>query len=129
MPAWSPSEVELLVNRMRARLRAKGTVAFGKQTGLLIFAALELYVERARQAKDPSNFVVEEVGKNGSNCERLLVCDNLMVALAAFPAAVALRPGRHVVLRQGARVIKDTNRPEPETQKEPRLARGSEPGL
>ncbi|KAF0137534.1 MAG: hypothetical protein FD152_392 [Xanthobacteraceae bacterium] len=42
--------------------------------------------------------------------ETLAIVTNVGVAIAAFDAAVRERPGRHVTLRHGARVIRATGR-------------------
>ena len=54
-------------------------------------------------------FKVEAWSKKGQNIDRLIAtATNLLVARAAYEAAVQLYPGQNITLRQGARVIAET---------------------
>ena len=54
-------------------------------------------------------FKVEAWSKKGQNIERLIAtATNVLVARAAYEAAVQIYPGQNITLRQGARVIAET---------------------
>jgi hypothetical protein len=54
-------------------------------------------------------FKVEAWSKKGQNIDRLIAtATNVLVARAAYEAAVQLYPGQNITLRQGARVIAET---------------------
>ncbi|MBA5779120.1 hypothetical protein H2509_18485 [Stappia sp. F7233] len=53
-----------------------------------------------------SAFKVEQWDRKGLHIEETLaVCGNVLVARAAFQAAIKARPGENITLRQGIRVI------------------------
>ena len=53
-------------------------------------------------------FKVEAWTKNGQVDRALAVAANVIIARAAYNAAVTLYKGEHITLRQGARVIAET---------------------
>ena len=54
-------------------------------------------------------FKVEAWSKKGQSIDRLIAtATNVLVARAAYEAAVQLYPGQNIKLRQGARVIAET---------------------
>jgi hypothetical protein len=54
-------------------------------------------------------FKVEAWSQKGQNIDRLIAtATNVLVARAAYEAAVQLYPGQNITLRQGARVIAET---------------------
>ena len=54
-------------------------------------------------------FKVEAWSKKGQNIDRLIAtATNVLVARAAYEAAVQLYPGQNITLRQGTRVIAET---------------------
>jgi hypothetical protein len=56
--------------------------------------------------KHPSDFTVQFWDADGSNVTRTMaICDNAIVARAAYDEAVRQYPGERITLRHGARVI------------------------
>ena len=54
-------------------------------------------------------FKVEAWSQKGQNIDRLIAtATNVLVARAAYAAAVQLYPGQNITLRQGTRVIAET---------------------
>ena len=53
-------------------------------------------------------FTVQIFDKHQHVEETLAIASNLSVAIAAYEAAVSVRPGANVVLRKGAHVVKET---------------------
>ena len=54
-------------------------------------------------------FKVEAWSKKGQSIDRLIAtATNVLVARAAYEAAVQICPGQNITLRQGARVIAET---------------------
>jgi len=57
--------------------------------------------------KHPHDFKVEFWTRNGSVERTMAICDNVIVAGAAFEASCAEYPRERITLRQGARVLRE----------------------
>jgi hypothetical protein len=53
---------------------------------------------------------VEQWSERDSIERVFAICDRLDIGLAAFDASVAAYPDKHITLRHGARVIRDSTR-------------------
>ncbi len=83
-----------------------GEVRLSPETSLFVAMALEGYARGLDQREaDALPFVV--TATDGSHSEVVAAVDNLHIATAAFTAATIARPGAHLMLRHGVRVVSE----------------------
>ncbi|HVE04588.1 MAG TPA: hypothetical protein VNB30_11080 [Rhizomicrobium sp.] len=66
------------------------------------------FPERAMGGKIELDFKVEQWSERDVIERVFAICDRADVGLAAFEASVAAYPDKHITLRHGARVIRDS---------------------
>jgi hypothetical protein len=101
----SPVRLVKLIEGMEAR-KEKG-FRVSSETAPLVIEALRLYARM--HAVETANFKVEKWDWRNQHVEEIVASTSLLlVARAAFDAAVEQYPGVQITLRQGIRVIEKT---------------------
>ena len=103
---WDSTKIRDLADRMDTKPKGFSVSA---ETKPLIVAALRFYAKEglAEPIRDLA-YSIDVWDDRDNLIEHIGKISNLMVARAAFDAAVLERPGKPVTLRQGARVVRTT---------------------
>ena len=102
LPEWSVGDVQARLDAIASRVGRP--LRFTPETTLLIVQALQFF-QREGLVDRSLSFSVEVHDEDGSVGEHAASAGNLTVARAAYEAVCEVRPGRIVILRQGARVV------------------------